>query len=121
VNYIRIIQIAAYSVLTGSAGSAWAQRAEDNALASAQDAFGTTVGNESIGLYTARDVRGFDPVQAGNVRLEGLYFDRQAPNPNEIFVNSLVSGSSVRVGQRAVLSLSRAHRYCRSALAHSRR
>jgi len=100
-KYIRIIQAVAHGALICAASSAWAQRAGDNALASAQDAFGTTVGNESIGLYTARDVRGFDPVQAGNVRLEGLYFDRQAPNPNEIFVNSLVSGSSVRVGLSA--------------------
>ena len=72
---------------------ALAQRAGDNAVTSAQDAFGTTVGNESIGLYTTSDVRGFDPVQAGNARLEGLYFDRQADTSNR-----LVTGSSVRVG-----------------------
>lgn len=80
---------------------AWAQRASENVLTSAQDAFGTTVGNESIGLYTSRDVRGFDPVQAGNVRVEGLYFDRQAPGPYEIFTNPLVTGSSIRVGLSA--------------------
>ncbi len=83
------------------AGDARAQRAGDNALASAQDAFGTTVGNESIGLYTARDVRGFDPVQAGNVRVEGMYFDRQLPNPQEVLINSVISGSNVRVGLSA--------------------
>lgn len=76
-----------------SAADAWAQRASENAVTSAQDAFGTTVGNESIGLYTTSDVRGFDPVQAGNARLEGLYYDRQA-DPS----NRLVTGSSVRVG-----------------------
>jgi len=80
---------------------AWAQRSTDNALASSEDAFGTTVGNESIGLYNARDVRGFDPVQAGNIRLEGLYFDRQMPNQGEILISTLVSGSSVRVGLSA--------------------
>ncbi len=88
----------ALCALAGGGNCAWAQRAGDNALASAEDAFGTTVGNESVGLYTAREVRGFDPVRAGNVRLEGLYFDRQQPNPMEIFVSSMVSGSSVRVG-----------------------
>ena len=91
----------ALGVAAFSADGALAQRANENALASAQDAFGTTVGNETVGLYTARDVRGFDPVQAGNVRLEGLYFDRQNPNPNEIFVSSMVSGSTVRVGLSA--------------------
>ena len=87
--------------MTIDAGAARAQRATENALTSAQDAFGTTVGNESIGLYTSRDVRGFDPVQAGNVRLEGLYFDRQTPGPYEIFTNTLVTGSSIRVGLSA--------------------
>jgi len=87
--------------LAGSIPQAWAQRASENVLESAQDAFGTTVGNESIGLYNARDVRGFDPVEAGNVRLEGLYFDRQQPNPQEVFISSLVSGSTVRVGLTA--------------------
>ncbi len=80
---------------------AYAQRAGENAMTSAKDAFGTTVGNESIGLYTSRDVRGFDPVQAGNVRLEGLYFDRQAPGPSEIFVSRMMTGSSIRVGLSA--------------------
>ena len=88
-------------VVAAAALPAWAQRAGENVLSSAQDAFGTTVGNESIGLYTSRDVRGFNPVEAGNIRLEGLYFDRQFPNPSEIFINSLVSRSSVRVGLSA--------------------
>ena len=100
-RYRQLIQTAALCVLAGGTNCAWAQRAGDNPLASAQDALGTTVGNESIGLYTGRDVRGFDPVQAGNVRLEGLYFDRQAPNPQEILISSLVTGSTVRVGLSA--------------------
>ena len=81
------------AALAGAPGSALAQRAGDNAVTAAQDAFGTTVGNESIGLYGTQDVRGFDPVQAGNARLEGLYFDRQADPTNR-----LISGSSVHVG-----------------------
>ncbi len=88
-------------VVVGTTSPAAAQRANDNVLESAQDAFGTTVGDESIGLYTSRDVRGFDPVDAGNVRIEGLYFDRQAPNRSEVLVNSLVSSSAVRVGLSA--------------------
>jgi iron complex outermembrane receptor protein len=100
VKNIKVWPLVALCALTGAV-PAFAQRSSDNVMASAQDAFGTTVGNESIGLYTARDVRGFDPIQAGNVRLEGLYFDRQRPNPQEIFVSSLIAGSSVRVGLSA--------------------
>ncbi|MBY0508847.1 MAG: TonB-dependent receptor [Rhodospirillaceae bacterium] len=86
---------AALALLVSAFGAneAYAQRAGDNAVTSATDAFGTTVGNETIGLYSTSDVRGFDPVQAGNARLEGLYFDRQADTSNR-----LVTGSSVRVG-----------------------
>ncbi|MGE4063415.1 MAG: hypothetical protein AB7E79_08605 [Rhodospirillaceae bacterium] len=75
---------------------ALAQRADENAIKAAEDAFGTQVGNESIGLYNAGDVRGFSPTEAGNLRLEGLYFDRQGDTTSRI-----VSGSTVRVGLSA--------------------
>ncbi len=75
---------------------AWAQRAGENAVTSAQDAFGTQVGNESIGLYNTTDVRGFNPTEAGNLRIEGLYFDRQGDHTNRI-----ITGSTVRVGLSA--------------------
>jgi iron complex outermembrane recepter protein len=70
-----------------------AQRADDNAVTAAEDAFGATLGDESIGLYSSSRVRGFSPVAAGNVRLEGLYFDRQAWLPAR-----LVEGSTIHVG-----------------------
>ena len=50
-------------------------RAGENAVRQAGDAFGTTVGREEIGLYGSSEVRGFSPVAAGNVRIDGLYFD----------------------------------------------
>jgi len=75
------------------AGEAHAQRADENAATAAVDAFGTRVGNESVGLYDPYSARGFSPVQAGNVRIEGLYFDQQS-QPN----NRVVRGSAVRVG-----------------------
>lgn len=50
-------------------------RAQENAVRQASDAFGTTVGREAVGLYDAELVRGFSPLRAGNVRLDGLYFD----------------------------------------------
>ncbi len=79
--------------MLSAATPAYAQRANENAVTAAQDAFGTQVGNESIGLYSANDVRGFSPTEAGNLRLEGLYFDRQGDTTNRI-----VRGTTVRVG-----------------------
>lgn len=51
-------------------------RADENAITAAQDAFGTSVGRETIGLYTSFNIRGFSPISAGNARIEGLYFDQ---------------------------------------------
>ena len=56
-------------------GTAHAQRAGENAVAEASDAFGTVVGREAVGLYSAGNARGFSPSQAGNLRIGGLYFD----------------------------------------------
>ncbi len=62
-------------------------------MTSAGDAFGKTIGNEKVGIYTADDIRGFNPIEAGNARIEGLYFDQQErPSPR------LINGSTVRVG-----------------------
>ncbi len=76
---------------------AWAQRADENAVTDAEDAFGSNVGGQSFGLYDPFDVRGFSPTEAGNVRLEGLYFDRQAE-----LTSRLVEGNRVRVGPSAL-------------------
>jgi iron complex outermembrane receptor protein len=75
---------------------AHAQRANDNAVTEAEDAFGSSVGNESIGLYSPSQVRGFSPVTAGNVRIEGVYVDRQG-----VISQRLVEGSTIRVGLSA--------------------
>lgn len=72
---------------------AHAQRADDNAMRSAADAFGTSVGNENIGLYSPYEVRGFSAIDAGNARIDGLYFDQQIdPTPH------LTPGRTMRVG-----------------------
>ena len=83
-------------LLAGLAGSAMAQRVNDNAVASAEDAFGASIGTEKVGLYSSSDVRGFSPVTAGNIRLEGLYVDRPAS-----FTDRLVESNTVRVGLAA--------------------
>ena len=76
--------------------AAIAQRTDENAVKAADDAFGTSVGNEKIGLYSASDVRGFSPVNAGNIRIEGLSVTEHGG-----FTNRIVSGSTIRVGLTA--------------------
>src|SRR5436305_9292574 len=56
-------------------GAVAQNRTGDNAITQAEDAFGFSVGRESIGIYNANQARGFSPTQAGNVRIDGLYFD----------------------------------------------
>ena len=73
--------------------AAQAQHASDNPVASANDAFGLTLGLESIGIYGPGSVRGFSPQVAGNVRIDGLYFDQQGALSNRV-----VEGSTIRVG-----------------------
>jgi iron complex outermembrane receptor protein len=70
-----------------------AQHASDNPVASAEDAYGSTLGLESIGLYLPFSVRGFNPQAAGNVRIDGLYFDQQGALSNRV-----VEGSAIHVG-----------------------
>lgn len=70
-----------------------AQHAADNPIVSAEDAFGFTLGLESIGMYSPGQVRGFSPQAAGNVRIDGLYFDQQGALSNRV-----VEDSTVRVG-----------------------
>lgn len=84
------------AALLANPAAAWGQRTGENAVASAEDAFGTSVGNERVGLYFPQSARGFSPVQAGNVRINGMYFDYQAD-----LNGRLVSGSNVRVGLTA--------------------
>lgn len=73
--------------------AAHAQHASDNPVATAEDAFGLTLGLESIGMYSPGQVRGFSPQAAGNVRIDGLYFDQQGTLSNRV-----IEGSTIRVG-----------------------
>ncbi|MBK8376116.1 MAG: TonB-dependent receptor [Sphingomonadales bacterium] len=72
---------------------AFAQRTDDNAVSSAEDAFGKSVGDEQIGLYNPGLVRGFSPEAAGNLRIEGLYFDQRGS-----LTDRLLDGATMRVG-----------------------
>jgi iron complex outermembrane receptor protein len=71
-----------------------AQRTDDNAVTAAGDAFGVTVGLQTIGLYGPLNVRGFNPAQAENLRIEGLYYDQQISSSNPYLFNR----SDIRVG-----------------------
>lgn len=73
---------------------AFAQRTDDNAVTAASDAFGVTVGFQTIGLYSPTNARGFNPAQAENLRIEGLYYDQQLTYSNPF----LFSRSDMRVG-----------------------
>jgi iron complex outermembrane recepter protein len=86
--------LAAFGV---SCWPAYAQHAADNPVASANDAFGLTLGLETIGMYNPSSIRGFNPQVAGNVRVDGLYFDQQGGLSNRV-----VEGSTIRVGVSAI-------------------
>lgn len=74
-------------------GAAHAQRTTENAVASADDAFGSSVGLEQTGIYSDQDTRGFSPSKAGNARLDGVYYD-----PVGSLSSRLRAGNVVRVG-----------------------
>jgi iron complex outermembrane recepter protein len=69
----------------------------DNPITEAEDAFGSAVGSESLGIYAPGSVRGFSPLDAGNVRIDGVYVDRQAE-----FTSRLVAGNRVKVGPSTI-------------------
>jgi iron complex outermembrane recepter protein len=82
-----------FAIVATMGQPALAQRTDDNAVTQSDDAFGKSVGDEQIGIYNSEDVRGFSPVAAGNLRIEGLYFDQQV-GPTE----RIVEGNTIRVG-----------------------
>lgn len=71
-------------------------RSDDNAVTQAEDAFGFSVGREAIGIYGPGNARGFSPTAAGNVRIDGLYYDPAFGLPN-----ALVDSTSIKVGLSA--------------------
>ena len=88
---VRLFAVGALGLV--DVAGAHAQRASENATTAAKDVFGTTVGNESIGIYNSNDVRGFSPIQAGNARIDGLYVDVVGSGSDRI-----VESSTIRVG-----------------------
>ncbi|MEZ0472814.1 TonB-dependent siderophore receptor [Luteimonas salinilitoris] len=72
------------------------RRSDENVVTQADDAFGTSIGRETIGIYSSSSVRGFSPTEAGNVRIDGLYFDQVWPLSPRIR-----RSTSIRVGLSA--------------------
>jgi len=62
-------------------------------VANSDDGFGTTVGLESTGIYTEQDARGFSPLKAGNLRVDGVYFDIIGTMPSR-----LKQSTGIRIG-----------------------
>jgi len=69
------------------------QRSGENVVTQAEDGFGFSVGRESLGIYSSTNARGFSPVAAGNLRIDGLYFD-QISN----LQGTLLDSTSIKVG-----------------------
>lgn len=74
-----------------------ASQVQDDVVAGADDAFGSRIGQESIGLYSESMVRGFDLQQAGNYRIGDAYFVRAAAP-----TDAIVASSQIRVGASAL-------------------
>ena len=68
-----------------------------NVIEEADDAFGTRIGQETIGLYSETLVRGFNLQDSGNFLLDGAYFVR-AGGLND----AVLSSTSIRVGPNAL-------------------
>lgn len=89
----RMSAMGAALALMAVPGAVQAQRAGENAVNSADDAFGSSVGLEQTGIYSEQDTRGFSPAKAGNARIEGLYYD-----PVGALSSRLRVGNTIRIG-----------------------
>ena len=89
------LRIASLALACLAQTQAWAQEhAEDIVTVVAEDVFGTSFGLQSVGLYSPTDARGFSPQQAGNLRIEGLYFDQESANVGSCIVRQ----TTMRIG-----------------------
>jgi len=92
----KSLKIAAAALACASSVAQGQARSDENAVTQAEDAFGFSVGRESLGIYNAGNARGFSPVAAGNLRIDGLYFDQTFGLPGTI-----LDSTSIKVGLSA--------------------
>ena len=90
---VRACVLCALVSMLAAPGAALAQRAGENAVTGADDAFGTNIGFESSGIYSEFDTRGFSPTKAGNVRIDGIYMDTIG-----VLAGRLRDRTAIRVG-----------------------
>ena len=84
------------------ARAASAQSTDTNVVTASADAFGVSIGVEALGVYGPSQVRGFDPLTAGNGRIEGLYADILGQTiPYGPMPARLVQDTRIRVGPAA--------------------
>jgi iron complex outermembrane receptor protein len=96
----RLAALTVAAAAVAGSGRAEAQdRSQNNAVTQAEDAFGFSVGRESLGIYNAGNARGFSPTSAGNLRIDGLYYDQAGFAAS--LVSPLVSSTSIKVGLSA--------------------
>lgn len=89
------------AVVIGARGAA-AEGTDTNVVTASADAFGIAIGVEALGLYNPAQVRGFDPIAAGNARIEGLYVDVHGQTiPYGPLPARLVQDTRIRVGPAA--------------------
>ncbi len=94
---LRALRLGALLICLVECGIVQAQRADENAVTAAQDAFGTSIGFQNVGLYSVNEARGFSPQQAGNLRIEGLYYDQQTWTTGDCMVRE----TTMRIGVAA--------------------
>jgi iron complex outermembrane receptor protein len=94
----RKLSIVIAAVATFQTTTVSAQHAADNPISAADDAYGLTLGLESVGLYSPGLVRGFNPQSAGNVRIDGLYFDQQGALSNRVIEDSTIKVGVSEIG-----------------------
>ncbi len=90
---LRSVSVTA--ILLASATPALDQRADENVVRAAGDAFGNSVGNERIGLYMSAMYGALAPSRPGT------FASRDFPSPHGGFTTCVVSGSTIRVGLTA--------------------
>ena len=94
----RTFSVVITAAVASQATAVSAQHASDNPISAADDAYGLTLGLESVGLYSPGLVRGFNPQTAGNVRIDGLYFDQQGALSDRVIEDSTIKVGVSEIG-----------------------
>lgn len=77
----QVLKLASATAISlAAAEAAFAQVVGQIPERAAGDAFGVSVEGEAIGLYDAENARGASPLEAGNIRIEGLYASIDEPS-----------------------------------------